>query len=128
MRPNTILPCLLLFLALLLPGVVRAAADPETFGVLYTVFMKPETESAVVKIRLTRNQDMVDWLKLRADPRRYSHFTGTGEVVVQDDEVRWTPPTEDAWLQYRVKLTSKRSNGQYDGMVTPEWALFRADD
>jgi hypothetical protein len=42
--------------------------------------------------------------------------------------VTWTPPAEDAWLQYRVQLTSKRSNGRYDGMVTPRWALFRADD
>ncbi|MCB1854296.1 MAG: hypothetical protein KDI05_05440, partial [Halieaceae bacterium] len=71
MRPASVLSCLLLFLALLLPGIVRAA-DPDTFGVLYTVFMKPETESAVVKIRLSRNADMVDWLKLRADPGRYS--------------------------------------------------------
>ena len=127
MRPTTVLSYLLLFLALLLPGIARAA-DPDTFGVLYTVWIKPETESAVVKIRLTHNQAMVDWLKLRAPPGRYSHFTGSGEVVVEGDQVTWTPPAEDAWLQYRVQLTSKRSNGRYDGMVTPRWALFRADD
>ena len=127
MRPTTVLSYLLLFLALLLPGIARAA-DPDTFGVLYTVWIKPETESAVVKIRLTHNQAMVDWLRLRAPPGRYSHFTGSGEVVVEGDQVTWTPPAEDAWLQYRVQLTSKRSNGRYDGMVTPRWALFRADD
>ena len=127
MRPTSVLSCLLLFLALLLPGIARAA-DPDTFGVLYTVWIKPETESAVVKIRLTHNQAMVDWLKLRAPPGRYSHFTGSGEVVVEGDQVTWTPPAEDAWLQYRVQLTSKRGNGRYDGMVTPRWALFRADD
>ena len=127
MRPTTVLSYLLLFLALLLPGIARAA-DPDTFGVLYTVWIKPETESAVVKIRLTHNQAMVDWLKLRAPPGRYSHFTGSGEVVVEGDQVTWTPPAEDAWLQYRVQLTSKRGNGRYDGMVTPRWALFRADD
>ena len=127
MRPTSVLSCLLLFLALLLPGIARAA-DPDTFGVLYTVWIKPETESAVVKIRLTHNQAMVDWLKLRAPPGRYSHFMGSGEVVVEGDQVTWTPPAEDAWLQYRVQLTSKRSNGRYDGMVTPRWALFRADD
>ena len=127
MRPTTVLSYLLLFLALLLPGIARAA-DPDTFGVLYTVWIKPETESAVVKIRLTHNQAMVDWLKLRAPPGRYSHFMGSGEVVVEGDQVTWTPPAEDAWLQYRVQLTSKRGNGRYDGMVTPRWALFRADD
>lgn len=128
MRHSVVLPCFLLSLLLLLPGAIARAADPNAFGVLYTVWIKPETESAVVKIRLTHNQAMVDWLKLRADPGRYSHFTGSGEVIVEGDEVTWTPPVEDAWLQYRVQLTSKRSNGRYDGMVTPTWALFRADD
>lgn len=126
MRPKVVLSCLLL--SLLLHGALARAADPNAFGVLYTVWIKPETQSAVVKIRLTRNQAMVDWLRLRADPGRYSHFMGSGEVVVEGEEVTWTPPEEDAWLQYRVQLTSKRSDGQYDGMVTPRWALFRADD
>jgi len=119
---------LLVVMALAGPFAGAADPDPGTFGVLYTVWIKPESESAVVKIRLTRNIQMVDWLKLGIDPARYSHFQGTGDVVVAGDEVTWTPPEDDAWLQYRVLLTSKRDNGRYDGMITPQWALFRADD
>lgn len=128
MRHTAVPPLFLLCLALLLPGALAHAADPNAFGVLYSVWIKPESESAVVKIRLSRNIHMVDWMKLQADPERYSKFTGSGQVAVDKEQVTWTPPEEDAWLQYHVKLSSKRSNGQYDGMVTPDWALFRADD
>lgn len=127
-RIPVVLRLFLSILVLALSGPLSRAADPDTFGVLYTVWIKPETESATVKIRLTRNIDMVDWLKLKIDPERYSHFLGSGEVSVQGNEVTWAPPGEDAWLQYRVQLTSRRDNGRYDGMITPQWALFRADD
>ncbi len=121
--------CLFLLAVVLGWPFARAAdPDPDTFGVLYTVWIKPESESAVVKIRLTRDIQMVDWLKLGIDPARYSQFRGTGDVVVAGDEVTWTPPEDDAWLQYRVQLTSKRDNGRNDGLVTAGWALFRADD
>jgi len=104
------------------------AIDDDRFGVLYTVWMKPETQSAVVKIRLSRNIPLVNWLDLAIDPERYTGFIGSGDVSIDGERVRWTPPQEDAWLQYRVELTSKRRNGEYDGRVTPDWALFRADD
>ncbi|MBK1700837.1 hypothetical protein [Thiococcus pfennigii] len=128
MRPMSVLRFLLLALVLALPGGVVRAADPATFGVLYSVWIKPERESAVVKIRLSRNIHLVDWLKLQADPQRYSGFFGTGQVSKQGDEVLWRPPAQDAWLQYRVDLASRRDNGDHDGMITPRWALFRADD
>jgi hypothetical protein len=130
-RLPTVLPCCqLTLLALLfaLPVAPARAADDLSFGVLYSVWMKPETESAVVKIRLSHNNQLVHRMKLSIDSGRYSHFSGSGEVTETKHEVDWVPPAEDAWLQYRVKLTSKRRNGQYDGMVTPQWALFRADD
>ena len=117
-----LLPVALMFSA----AACGAAAD--TFGVLYSVWVKPESESAVVKIRLTRNTQLVEWLKLRVKPQRYGDFSGTGRISVQGDEVLWTPPAQDAWLQYRVEISSRRRNGQYDGMITPQWALFRADD
>ncbi|MEY6430830.1 hypothetical protein ABC977_00225 [Thioalkalicoccus limnaeus] len=128
MRLMTILRLLLLASALTLPTGFANATDPATFGVLYSVWIKPESESAVVKIRLTRNVHFVQRLTLRIDPQRHSHFFGTGQVSVQGNQVRWTPPAQDAWLQYRVDINSRRDNGAYDGMITPEWALFRADD
>ncbi len=104
------------------------AADGNRFGVLYTVRMEPDTHSALVQMRLTHNSTLVNWLDFALDAGRYRDFTGTGDIAREGDRLRWTPPARDAWLQYRVELTSKRGNGHYDGRVTPDWALFRADD
>lgn len=131
MRLSIVPKLILLYLLLAVPAAMAKVAkmpDPEEFGVLYTVWIKPETESAVVKIRLPRNAHLVEWAELHLNPERHTKFMGSGEISFQSDKVVWHPPAKDAWLQYRVKLTSKRSNGQYDGLVTPDWALFRADD
>jgi len=109
-------------------GQTVPTADARIVEVLYTVWIKPEENAAVVKIRLDKNPQWVRWVKLSIDPERHSNFRGSGEVSVQGDTVEWHPPTEDVWLQYQVKLNSTRSDGHYDGYITPEWALFRADD
>ena len=67
-------------------------------------------------------------MRLNADPARYSDFKGSGNVEIKGGKVTWRPPASDAWLQYRVNLQSKRESGRFDGLVTSEWALFRADD
>ncbi len=105
-----------------------AAAERETFGVLYTVWVYPQDKTATVKIRLSDNPSWVNWLRLYIDPKRHDEFLAGGEVKIDGDEVTWTPAHDDAWLQYKVELESKRSNGRYDGYVSDDWALLRADD
>ncbi|GIX31932.1 MAG: hypothetical protein KatS3mg124_2404 [Porticoccaceae bacterium] len=119
-----LLPLCALFLA---PAALEAAERP-TFGVRYTVWIKPEEKAAVVKIRLRPHPEWVDWIELPVDPDRYDRFLASGELAVLAERVRWHPPAEDAWLQYRVRLESRRANGRYDGLITPDWALFRLDD
>ncbi len=103
-------------------------SERPAFGILYTVWVKPEDKSATVKIRLSRHPEWVRWMRLYIDPDRHSDFLTSGEISVEGDEVVWTPPEEDAWLQYRVALESRRRGGRYDGYVTDDWALLRADD
>ena len=104
------------------------ADDRPSFGILYTVWVKPEQKSATVKVRISRHPDWVDQLRLSIDPGRHTSFLGSGELLVERDAVIWEPPDEDAWLQFDVALESKRSSGRYDGFITDDWALFRADD
>ena len=105
-----------------------AAAERPRFTLLYTVWIKPEQQAATVKIRLSKNADWVNWMRFYADGERYSDFLASGDLEINGDELLWTPPAEDAWLQYDVRLESKRRNGRYDGYLTADWALFRADD
>ncbi len=122
---------LLALLAVTAQGAVVAAsraAERPTYGVLYTVWIKPGKPVATVRIRLSHHPEWVRWIRLNADPARYSGFKGSGDVEIKGSKVTWRPPVSDAQLQYRVNLQSKRESGRFDGLVTPDWALFRADD
>jgi hypothetical protein len=103
-------------------------AGRPSYRVVYTAWLKPGNPVATVRIRLASHPEWVRWMRLRVDPTRYRDFKGTGRVRVEGDQVYWTPPRKDAWLQYRVNLESQRDVGRYDGRVTESWALFRGDD
>jgi hypothetical protein len=103
-------------------------ADRPSYRVVYTAWLHAGNPMATVRIRLASHPEWVRWMRLRVDPARYRDFKGTGQVRVEGDQVYWTPPRKDAWLQYRVNLESQRDVGRYDGRVTDSWALFRADD
>lgn len=121
---------LLVLLPLTAEGTAAAApvAERLAYHVLYRAWIKPGKQVATVRIRLSRHPEWVIWMRLKADPARYSGFKGSGDVEIKGGEVTWRPPARDAWLQYRVNLQSKRESGRFDGLVTPDWALFRADD
>jgi hypothetical protein len=113
-----------------LPTHAATTAAPErpAYGVMYTAWIKADTPIATVRIRLSRNPQWVRWMKFNADPKRYSHFKGSGKLLINGNTVLWQPPTKDAYLQFQVNLESRRDSGRYDGKVTKTWALFRADD
>ena len=121
----------LLVLCLLLGAASHSAEHVEerpSFGILYTVWIKPEKKSATVKVRISRRSEWVDQIQLSIEPGRHSKFLGSGMLRVDGDKVTWKPPLEDAWMQFDVALESKRRGGRYDGYITEDWALFRADD
>ncbi len=135
-RHGLLLPALIALLAIGMSGgpSPARAADPDeaderaTYRVVYTAWLKAGDPMATVRIRIASHPDWVRWMKLRVDPTRYRDFKGTGRVQVEGDQVHWTPPKKNAWLQYSVNLESQRDVGRYDGRVTQDWALFRADD
>lgn len=110
-------------------GVALESAAPErpAYGVTYTAWIKAGDPVATVHIRLSKHPEWVRWMRFNADPARYSDFKSSGELQIDGHNVLWHPPQQDAWLQYHVKLESRRESGRYDGLVTDSWAMFRAD-
>ncbi len=51
-----------------------------------------------------------------------------GSFEIEDDRAIWHPPEEDARLSYHVKITHERDPGEYDAMITEDWAIFRGDN
>ena len=109
-------------------ALAGSAQERPEYGVSYTAWIKAGDPEATVRVRLSRHPEWVHWMSFKVDPKRYSDFKGTGEIEVTEDSVLWHPPQEDAYIQFRVNLESKRESGRFDGMVTKTWALFRADD
>ena len=115
----------------MLPRQADSAAPSQerpAFTLFYTAWIKPDPGIATVKLRISRHPDWVNWMRFYVDPERHENFLHSGELVREGDELLWTPPDDDAWIQYDVKIESRRSNGRYDGYITEDWALFRADD
>ncbi len=124
----------LLAASMALTATRSSAAEPAapeqrpTYGVLYTAWIKAGEPWATVRIRLTRHPEWVRWMRFEIDPARYKGFKGEGSIAQEANTVLWKPPAEDAWIQYKVLLTSQRASGRYDGAITDTWALFRAED
>ncbi len=66
--------------------------------------------------------------RFRAPPDKFSKFSGDGEIRREGDFVTWLPPAAGGRISYRTNLENRRDGGRFDSLVTPDWALFRADD
>ncbi len=126
----------LLLTVLILGSVPGASGAPapasvsgeNRYGVLFTAWIRPGDPLATVRIRLTKNAEFVRWMRLSAASPKYSAFKGSGSITQEADGLLWHPSGERPWLQYTVNLESKRESGRFDGLVTADWAIFRADD
>lgn len=105
-----------------------AFAVERVYEVLYTATVDPAEGTAAVSLDLTQARDLVRELRFRTDPERHGDFQGDGEIDTDGRYVRWTPPASGGRISWTVSLTSRRGNGAYDGMITPDWAVFRGDD
>jgi len=118
----------LLIALFLLAASQSAHAVERVYEVLYVVDVDPANQQAVVTLSLNQPSDFVRELRFRIDPERYSDFEGEGQLETEGEYLGWTPPETGGKIRWAVSLISQRQNGSYDGMLTPEWAVFRGDD
>lgn len=93
----------------------------------YQLEFLPETDQALVTIAIDRGE-LFRVIKFENLPKRYSDIQGNGELTVTDTAVEWHPPAASARLSLKVKVTHERDPGEYDALMTKEWAIFRGDD
>ncbi|WP_418259388.1 hypothetical protein [Haliea sp. E17] len=108
--------------ALLLAPLARAA----TYDIQYEVEVDPERGVALVDIQLAGKQ-LPSRLRLHIDPERHRAFDSRDPFTVKSGEVTWRPEGKRAHLRYEFVVDGKRSNGRYDSMMTPDWAILRSD-
>ncbi len=103
-------------------------AQEQIYELKYFVRVAPDEAIAEVRMELAQSGNLLREVRFRADPGRFSEFDGDGTITVEESSVTWIPPEDGGEIRWNAVLESTRSNGAYDGMVTPDWAVFRADD
>ena len=116
----------IVFLALL--ACLPAAHAGDVYKLAFELRLRPDNPRAEAGIRLSQGDALLREARFRAPADRFASFTGDGTIERDGDFVIWTPPLSGGRIRYTVDLENERSNGRFDSLVTPDWALFRADD
>jgi hypothetical protein len=114
--------------ACLLQGAHPAHATERIYELLYVAEIDPGNARAEMSLTLIQPRDLVRELRFRIELQRHTRFEGDGTIEKEGNSVRWSPPETGGELRWRADLESRRNNGAYDGMITPDWAIFRGDD
>lgn len=84
-------------------------------------------ERAIGTITIDQTTQIARSLRLRMPPERYRFIEADGRVRKEQGAVFWEPPPQGGRLRYEVAVVQRSGSG-YDGLVTPDWAIFRGDD
>lgn len=126
-----LLPLLLILLTglagcgLLLPN--HSQAENLEYPLKYQLEFLPESGQAKISLSISKGK-LIHYLRFKNLPDRYSDIQANGKLEKSDDEVRWEPPESDARLTLKVKIPHERDPGEFDAMMTKDWAIFRGDD
>ena len=118
----------LLFLCALLISAAGIAAS--NYSVRFGLTMTPGAQSAKGEITVKPGTGYVRTLTLSLPASRYSGFSADGSLAAiagQKDRMLWTPPSAGGSFRYAVRINNKRSNGAFDALSNPNWAIFRGD-
>lgn len=114
--------------ALLLILSAPRAFAATSYDVDYTVAFLPKEGVAAITIALDPGDGRATRLDFSMDPSRYLDIEGDGEIVREDDRVRWSPPARGGELRYRYRIEHERPGGGFDALMTKDWAIVRGDD
>ncbi|MDR2212888.1 MAG: hypothetical protein LBE21_04605 [Pseudomonadales bacterium] len=109
---------------------LQAATAPERYRVDWHFTLEAGQDLAQVTLEIADGRPVHE-IRFRFDPQRFSDFSATGELSVENGQLTWEPPREGAKLSYFAKITHARDNQNqaqsYDALMTDDWALFRGD-
>ena len=117
---------LLSAISILLLSLATNAENP-TYPLNYHVTLNPEHDRAEVVIE-SDHRGLLKSLDFDISSGRYSNLQATGELRIHGDPALWTPPKRNARLTLHAKISHERDPGEYDALMTEDWAIFRGDD
>lgn len=104
------------------------AANERVYGADYRITPDISGGGAFVELRIAQQQRLLRELSMPNGPNIISDIEGDGQLVIDDDRIRWRPPADGGRLSWYTKINHLRNKETYDAYISDEWALFRAED
>ncbi|MFQ5635337.1 MAG: hypothetical protein ACE5G3_08405 [Gammaproteobacteria bacterium] len=118
----------ILAVALLACALPAKASTADEYQLAFELRLRAGNPRGEVSINLTQPGPLLREARFRAPRDRYDRFRGDGVIERDGDTVTWHPPAGGGGIYFRAALENRRAGGDFDGRVTRDWALFRADD
>ena len=126
-RRITVLYTLFYSLVFSLWSLSIQADETPYYQLDYTVELQPEKDRAFVIMEVDRG-DLLRHIEFDVKRDVYTNISANGEFMIKDGRAIWKLPKEDARLSLYIKITHERDPGEFDAMMTEDWAIFRGDD
>lgn len=121
--------CILLGAALAAPEAEsQEPGNDSSYDIDYRITIDPVAGVANVELRLRQPKSLLREVSMRPDFERLSNFDGDGEIVIDEQTVRWLPPATGGSIRWSVRVNHTRNGSGYDAWLGPEWGLLRAED
>ena len=105
-------------------GVLQAADDYKLNFELRIEAGNP-VGRAVISVRQTKR--LLREAEFSMPAARYSNVSGDGDIAIDGNSVKWSPPATGGNLRYDVRITRERSEASFDALIERRWGLFRLD-
>jgi hypothetical protein len=118
----------ILVIVLLACGLPAQSAGADAYRLNFELRLRADNPLADASIELAQDEHLLREARFRAPAERFGNFRGDGDIERNGDFVTWVPPERGGKIRFFANLVLPSTNGYFDSLVTPDWALFRADD
>ncbi len=99
-----------------------------TYSVHYTIVPDPQDGSVAVEMAVQQTHGQLKELSFAITDTRMSGFGADGDLLIENDRVRWQPERTGGSLHWRTRVQHKRGGNGYDARLDNNWGIFRAED
>ncbi len=104
-----------------------AQTDAGPYDLVYTISPRPAAGEVAVTLQVTQRAPQLREVRFAFDSDRYREFSGSGELQVEDGQLRWYVPESGGTLSWIANVRRQRNDSGYDAWLDRDWGVMRAE-